>query len=364
MFKLKRMMKRINLKRKLISFAAILIASNSSIFAQTTEVKNIILIIGDGMGLSQVYAAMVANKQALNLEKATFFGFSKTWSASDYTTDSGAGATAISTGQKTYNGAIAVDTNKKPLTTIMEYASHKGLATGAVVTINLANATPAAFFTHNEYRYNYNDITNNYLTAKFDILIGGGAYRFDSLKVSTTLKNRGCQVIYSPDSINLGVKGPILCLADSDDLPRVLDGRGNYLEKSVDIALNKLVQNKKGFFLMIEGSQIDLGGHDQNIDYIVTEVIDLDKAIGKAFSFADKNPGTLVIITADHETGGLALIDGDIKKGESVAAFAAAHHTGVMVPVYTYGTGAQEFSKIMQNTELFEKMMKALKLGN
>ena len=109
---------------------------------------------------------------------------------------------------------------------------------------------------------------------------------------------------------------------------------------------------------MIEGSQIDWGGHENDIDYVVTEMLDFDQAIGEAFAFADKNPGTLVIITADHETGGLSITDGNLATGEMTTNFSTKEHSSVMVPVFAYGTGAEEFAGIYENTEIYHKMMK------
>ena len=128
--------------------------------------------------------------------------------------------------------------------------------------------------------------------------------------------------------------------------------------EATKIALSRLKKNENGFFIMIEGSQIDWGGHDNDISYQISEVIDFDKAVGEAMNFADNNPGTLVIVTADHETGGLALVGGDIKNGELQARYSSGDHTAVMVPVFAYGTGAAEFAGIYENTELFHKMIR------
>jgi alkaline phosphatase len=342
---------------------AIIVLSCSGSGDGNPPVKNIILIIGDGMGLTQVYSSMITTKEKLNIERAQFIGLSKTYSLNSLITDSGAGATAISTGHKANNHVIAVDTNGKPMKTIMEYASEAGLSNGIVVTCDLAHATPAAFLTHNIFRENYIDITKNYLHANFDILIGGGIHRFDSLLISDSLRMKGCQVVYSLDSVNISNNGPIVCMVAQEHLPSETEGRGNYLVKATDLALNRLNRNPKGFFMMIEGSQIDWACHANDYNYLVSEVLDLDKAIGRAFDFADKNPGTLVIVTADHETGGLTM-PADSITGEINANFSSHEHTGVMVPIYAYGTGAKNFSQIMENTDLFYRMMKSLRLKN
>jgi alkaline phosphatase len=337
----------------------VILTSSSGVARKKPEVKNIILLIGDGMGLAQVYSAMSVTDHPLNIERAKYIGLSKTYSANNYITDSGAGGTAISTGTKTNNGAIAVDTQGKKLKTILEYAEDYGKATGIVVTCNLNHATPASFIAHENLRYMDVDITRDFLKTDIDVLIGGGAHIFDSLKVSDQMQKKGYQLTYSIDSIDSRKAGNLLCLAAEDQLPPMLNGRSDYLPKSVNIALDRLSKNQSGFFLMVEGSQIDWGGHSNNIDYVTSELLDFDKAVGEAMDFADKNPGTLVIITADHETGGLTLTDGNVQERKITAQFSTTYHSGVMVPIYTYGTGSEAFSGIMQNTDIFCHMMKA-----
>ena len=329
-----------------------------------SEVKNIILLIGDGMGVTQVYAGMSVAKNKLNIERSQFTGFSKTYSSSDYTTDSGAGATAISTGQKSYNGSIAVDSSGKELKSITDYANEAGLSTGIVATCALSHATPAAFAVSNVTRNDYNKITSDYTQSGVDVLIGGGAFLFDSLGVTDSLRNLGYEIQNDLDLVDLTSDAPLLSLPYEQHPPSLIDGRNEeYLRTATKIATQKLSYNDKGFFLMIEASQIDWAGHKNNIDYVVSEMLDFDKAIGEAYDFADANPGTLVIVTADHETGGLILPKGSIKDKTIVSEFASGGHTGIMVPIFTYGTGAEEFSTIMENTDIFVKMMSALGLG-
>jgi alkaline phosphatase len=340
-------------------FLLFIVISGSAITSKQPKVKNIILLIGDGMGLAQVYSAISVSDHPLNIERAQYIGLSKTYSANNYVTDSGAGGTAISTGSKTNNGAIAVDSAGNKLKTILEYAEDAGKSTGIVVTCNLNHATPASFVAHETVRYMDVEITRDFLKTEVDVLIGGGASIFDSLGVSSALEKKGYRVYYNIDSIDVKEKGNIACFAASDYINPILKGRGDFLPKAVNIALDKLSKNQEGFFLMVEGSQIDWGGHCNNIDYVTSELIDFDKAVGLAMDFADKNPGTLVIITADHETGGLTLTGGDIKTKEITAQFLTTDHSGVMVPIYTYGTGSEAFSGIMQNTGIFSRMMQA-----
>ncbi|QQS50766.1 MAG: alkaline phosphatase [Bacteroidota bacterium] len=328
----------------------------------TTEVRNIIILVGDGMGIAQVQAAMSVSKDKLNIERAQFTGFSKTYSADDYTTDSGAGATAIFTGKKTYNTAISVDINFNSLKSISQYAHEAGHVTGTVVSCDLVHATPAAFNTQNARRSNYGEIAQSYLLSNADVLIGGGSRLFDSLGLTAAFRKKGYMVEKSLEALNASTDRPVLVQPFEEHAPKMSEGRGSYLPDATRFALEKLNRHEKGFLLMIEGSQIDWGGHANDIDYVISELLDFDQCVGAAFDFADANPGTLVIVTADHETGGLTLIDFDDETKKLIYNFSTSNHTGVMVPVFAYGTGANNFTGIMENTDLFYKMMAAFGL--
>jgi|WetSurSiteA1Bulk_404760.scaffolds.fasta_scaffold00012_30 alkaline phosphatase len=329
--------------------------------------NNIILMIGDGMGVAQVYSGLTVNHGQLNLTGFKSIGFSKTYSATDYTTDSGAGATALSTGNKTYNYAIGVDKDSVPCKTILEYAEEAGLSTGLVSTSSITHATPAAFIAHQPFRDDYEAIAADFLKTDIDVFIGGGrqffSQRKDQRDLLKELRQKGYQVVFSMDSIQNIRQGKLAGLNAPDHNPAVVQGRGDMLPRAAETAINILSNNKKGFFLMVEGSHIDWGGHANNADYVAREVIDFDNAIGKAMEFAQKDGNTLVIVTADHETGGLVLLDGSFEKGTIVAKFATTSHSGTMVPVFAWGPGAENFQGIQENTEIFGKMMSLLKLG-
>lgn len=351
------------MKKVLFSILAINIFSVFVIKAQSDEkVKNIILMIGDGMGTASIYAGYTANKGSLNLERAEYIGFSKTSSADNYITDSGAGATAISTGHKTNNQYVGITPDFLPVKTILEIAEDSNLSTGMLATCEITHATPASFVAHVPSRYDTEAIAEQFVGSGVDVFIGGGRIHFeeriDGKNISDSLRSIGYSIVYHLDSIDRNDTNKIGCLVANNHPDRVLGGRGDFLVDATTIALSRLTENEKGFFLLAEGSQIDWAGHNNDILYQTSEMIDFDKAIGVAMDFADKNPGTLVVVTADHETGGLALTGGDIQSGIVEAAYSTNSHTGVMVPVFAYGTGAEEFTGIYENTELFHKMMR------
>lgn len=323
------------------------------------QVENIILMIGDGMGVSQIYAGLTANKGSLNLERSQYVGFSKTYSGNRYITDSAAGGTAIATGTKTKNGAIGVDLNGNPVKSILEYAAENGLSTGVVASCEVTEATPASFVAHQPNRDMAEEIAVDFLNSDISVFIGGGRKYFnarsDKMNLLDKLKAKDFQVATTMDEVKKVTSGKLAGLV-VDESPASYPERGEFLSESLQVAINILKNNKKGFFLMIEGSQIDWGAHENNKDAVVNEMLDFDNAIKVAFDFADKNPNTLVIITADHETGGMTLTGGDISTGEVEATFTSSGHTSVMVPVFSYGRGAAEFAGIYQNTDIFNKL--------
>ena len=327
--------------------------------------KNIIFMIGDGMGTTQVSAGLTGNGGHLFIENFKHVGFSKTQSASDYITDSAAGGTALSSGYKTYNGAIGVDTDTIPHQTILEMAEEKGLSTGLVSTSAITHATPASFIAHQPSRNMYEAIAADFLKTDIDVFIGGGykhfAEREDGRDLIKELKNKGYKVLRNMDEIEHVTSGKLAGLTADEHNERA-PLRNNMLPKATNKAIQLLNQNKKGFFLMVEGSQIDWGGHQNNTIYIVEEMLDFDKSIAKALEFAAKNKETLIVITADHETGGFAIGGGDLATPTVKGDFTSGGHTGVMVPVFAFGPGAENFTGIMDNTEIPKKMMKLLGL--
>lgn len=330
--------------------------------------KNIILMIGDGMGVSQIYAGMVGNYGSLNLEQLSVIGFHKNQASDSFVTDSAAGATAFACGVKTYNGAIGVDAKGEAVPTILEIAEENGLATGLVATCSITHATPASFISHQSSRSLNENIALDFLNTDIDVFIGGGrkffANRTDGLNLIDSLKNRSYQIANTIEEVQQIKSGKLAAFLAEEQQSKFSEGRGDELVKSTETALNLLKGNKKGMFLMIEGAQIDWGGHANDTKYIVDEMIDFDNAIGKVLEFAAKDGNTLVIITADHETGGFSMNNGSTKTGMVEGKFTTGSHKGVMIPVFAYGPGSEAFGGFYENNEIFHKMMNAFKFRN
>ena len=332
---------------------------------KTEKPRNIILLIGDGMGVSQVFAGLTANQGKLFIENCKHIGFSKTQSADNFITDSAAGGTALSSGVRTYNGAIGVDTDTVAVKTILEEAEEKGLATGLVSTSAITHATPASFIAHQAKRSMYEEIAADFLKTDVDVFIGGGIAHFinrkDKRNLISELREKGYTVENDINKIQKIKKGKLAGLTAQVHNERLVQ-RGDMLPQATKTALTILDNNSgdNGFFMMVEGSQIDWGGHANSTVYIVEDMLDFDRAVGEAIKFAAKDGETLVIVTADHETGGMGINGGDFNSGMVKGGYTTGGHTAVMVPIFSYGPGAEQFMGIMDNTSVHAKMRKLL----
>lgn len=331
--------------------------------------KNVILMIGDGMGITQITAGMYSNGNFLHLEKFPVVGLHKSYSADDLITDSAAGATAFSCGLKTYNEAIGVAKDTTACRTILEEAENQGLSTGMVTTSTIVHATPASFIAHVKHRKMYEAIATYFVDSGIDFFIGGGKKYFDrretdNRNLSEELRQKDYVIAdYFEQEFHQLQVDPLkkfgYFTADGDPL-MVEQGR-DYLKPATSLALEHLRSNgEKGFFLMVEGAQIDWGGHANNSNYIIQEMIDFDQAIGVALDFAKADGETLVIVTADHETGGYAINPGSTVE-KIISGFTTDKHTGALIPVFAVGPGSELFAGIYENTEIYNKMMIALR---
>ncbi|HPG41864.1 MAG TPA: alkaline phosphatase [bacterium] len=361
-------MQKIKTILQILLCSVIFFSANS--FAEKNP-RNIILLIGDGMGVAHVTAAKTVNG-TLNMERMTGGGLSVTYSANNYVTDSAAGGTALATGTKTYNGAISVSPDTLPVKTVCEFAEEKGKATGLVVTCTFTNATPASFFAHVAKRSMENEIAAQLANSGIDVVFGGGwgflvpksvekSRRKDDLDLLTGLEKK-MLVIRTPEEFaKLGSPKQVAGFFAAENLPQAKE-RSVSLADMTSKAIQLLAQNSKGFFLMVEGSQIDWGGHNNNAEYLINEVIDFDAAIGAALDFAEKNKNTLVVVTADHETGGLTLLEGSIPdKKVSKPAFSTGNHSATMVPLLVYGPGSQVLGGIHDNTFIGKTLIEFVK---
>ena len=330
------------------------------------EFRNVILFIGDGMGFYHQFAAYITNKNDYILERCHAVGIVKTAAANDFTTESAAAGTAIACGEKTDNGMLGVRPDTTRLKSMLEYAADDGRSTGIVVTCELTHATPAAFVAHVGKRSENEIIALDLARSKINVAIGGGRKYFenrtDGMNLTDSMKLKGFRVAYTLNEMKAVQEGNLLGLF-ADISPSRYPARGELLVEGVKTAINILNKNPKGFFLMVEGSQIDWVAHDNNQERVLSEMLDFNRAVKIAFDFAESDRKTLVLVTADHETGGMLITDGNLENGSLTMNFAVTGHTGVPVPLYAFGVGAEKFTGIYENTEILPKVLELYRIN-
>ena len=331
------------------------------------KVKNVILMIGDGMSLMHVYTAWTANRGKLWLENAQATGLSKTWAVKKLVTDSGSGGTSLATGVKTVYHAVGVDPEGKPLTSLVDVAKELGKDAGMAVTCRLWDATPCDFCCHNIDRDKEEELVGDYPTSGVDFVFGGGAQKFtkrkDGRDIFKELQKKGYHVSRTLDDFFAYDKNSRIFAVPYDKDTPLPDERGDLLARASMKGISLMNQNKNGFFMMIEGSQLDDYGHFNQLDLLMKETLDFDQTVGEVMKWAAKDGETLVVVTADHETGGLTLVNGNKDEGRVECCFSTKDHSGAMVSVYAFGPGAENFTGIFENTDVFKKIKKLMTEG-
>ncbi len=281
--------------------------------------KNIVIMVGDGMGpaYTSAYRYYQDNPDTQEIEQTVFdrllVGNASTYPApvSGVVTDSAAAATALATGVKTYNGAVSVNVDKKPIPTIMELAKKRGMSTGVAVTSQINHATPAAFLSHSESRRNYDELAKNYLKTDADVMLGGGQKYFPAPLIEQ-FKAKGYQYLTDFSKLNEITQPKVIGLFADVQLPWAInEPEANRLSKMTQKALELLSQNEQGFVLLVEGSLIDWAGHDNDIASAMAEMNEFANAIEVVEQYIRSHNDTLLVVTADHTTGGLSVGSND-----------------------------------------------------
>lgn len=333
----------------LLLLSLLLPGCESVVHPSGTEPLGIVLMIGDGMGQGSVAAARIRAGE-LAMEALPVRGFLRTASTSHDVTDSGAAATALATGVRTYNGAIGVGPDRVPRLTVLEAAEGRGMATGLIATSALTHATPAAFAAHVPSRTMQMDIATQMASSGVDVLLGGGrryfqsATRPDAVDLIERFRARGCALRDVADPLLRPLDASCLVGFFADDaMPPVTNPRTPALAEMAVSALDVLRKDVDGFFLMIEGSQIDWAGHANAGDLHVAETLEFDAAVRAVRAVLKDRPNTVVIVTADHETGGLSAEPGP-GPGEVIYRWTTGDHTAALVPLFAEGPSTERLS--------------------
>ncbi len=362
----------------LVCIAITFIASkvDTNVNKEVKAPKNVILLISDGTGLSQISSAFYFKESSPNYARFKDIGLINTSSSREDVTDSAAGATAFACGVKTYNGAIGVADDSTAVKNLVEIVSLKNIKTGMIATSSITHATPASFFAHTISRGSTEEIALHLAQSEVDFFAGGGLQFFNKRKDGRNLLDALKEKKFTIDTTALGDFAKIRSsekagyLLAANDMPPAAEGRGDFLSKATTLAIQFLSKDDAGFFMMAEGSQIDWGGHQNNGPYLVSELIDFDDAIGEALDYAEKDGNTLVIVTSDHETGGFTLSAKKKKRedgteysdySEAGMTFSNGGHSATLIPVFAFGPGSEEFVGVYENNDIFEKILKVTK---
>ena len=391
-------------KYTLISIAMIALIAGTSCCNQTEkqpEVKNVIYLIGDGMGFGAVTSLLLSEDGVTGFEQAPVIGLSETCSANNHVTDSPAGGTALATGTRTKNGYLGVDPDGNQLTSILRKSQAMGKRTGIVVNTTLTEATPASFYAGVTSRRMTYDIAMQFTESEVDVAIGAGLDHFinrpDSLDLTATLIGKGYDVYLNwetvlktdsdkfvgilpladvhrreeSNSTASAAEGQEVCLAarlaaaDENSSASHFSEPTVYLEKATAKALDVLSRNaENGFFLMIESAVIDGYGHNNDSDGMIDEMKEFDRTLRQLAAYVDQHPETLLVVTADHETGGTGVDYNTHEVGNPTPIrlnFSTRGHTGTVVPIFAYGAGAEAFAGIMKNTDVPKKIEALIK---
>lgn len=374
--------------------------------ANAKSPKNIVLVSADGMGVCQWQAGMIAAKGKLNLSRMQSAGLVTTNPADVFCGDAPSHSTALATGFNSKKGAVSVDLDNKPIKNITELVKEKGMAAGIVSANSLVEGSIVPFVGHAPNRMALEPLTAGFVDGDIDVFIGAGSDFFtksvrsgfgpgggggqggqrpggqgtsvgqggsgaamqfgerkDNRNLINELKNKGWQVCNSIDEIKQVKNGKLAGFTGEQSNPNIQQGRGDMFPASVETALNILQNNAKGFFLMVGDMYVDRASHNGRIELLCDETIDLDRAVGKTLDFAEKDGNTLVLVVGSPEASGMSLVDGNIAEGKVEAKWSMpgmANHSGTQVPMFAYGPGAEEFTGVWENTDLFTKMRKLL----
>ena len=330
-------------------------------FIPTSEIpKNIIFIISDGTGIGQ-YTLLYYYQNDFAFSRFNHIGLTTTHpmcqtgclNDNKKVTDSASSGTALATGQKTYNGAIGVDLDTNKIKTIIEWSEEKGMSTGLVATSTITHATPASFIAHVDYRKKEKEIATQMANSSIDVIFGGGLKFWSESDINKFIMNDGMFIDKYDE--NLKTDKRVLGLFADGALNPVHNNREVSTTQMAKKAIELLEKNENGFFIMIEESQVDWGGHANSVDYIVNEMTSLNELVNYCLNYQEKNPETLVVLTADHECGGLSIHDGTA--GSINGRFTSDYHSANFVPIFATGPGSEVFDDFLDNTQIGKQLI-------
>ena len=329
-------------------------ASSQEISVKTKEIpKSIIFIIADGLGIGQ-FTLMFYDNPDFAPADFTHTGLITVHpSGKRKVPDSANTATSMATGVKTHRGGIGVDENDQPVKTVLEWAEDKEMSTGLVSTSTIVHATPASFAAHIDERSKYKEIALQMAKSGVDVMLGGGRDNWEGEPLEI-FRNRGGITLTEFDP-SIDTEKQVLGLFADNHLGSAYENREVSTTEMTQLAVKLLSKNNNGFFLMIEEAQVDFAGHANNSEYMSAELASLNSVLRFCLDYQKEHPNTLILFTADHETGGMAVED--TNEGALDIKFTTGHHTANMIPVFAIGPGAEAFSGVYDNTDIGKQLI-------
>lgn len=334
--------------------------------------RNVILVLGDGMGLGHLSAGsalVVGPAGGLAVESAPVVGLVRTWAADALVTDSAAAASAMATGLKTPEHSVSLQADGSTPRTLFEAAAARGMGTGFVTTSGMVDATPAAFLTHAGHRDEYRTILEQLLASDATVLIGGDYQRYpkarrqpdylELVREAESAADPRFTVVRDPASLATA-PAPLLALLPAR--PGSRSAHGPPLAESTRRALALLGDPAAGFLLVVEHEETDEAAHDNDVDGVVAAMVELDEALRVILEVAAARGDTLVVVTADHDTAGMAVADGDFDDGIAELRWLDDGHLATWVPLFAFGPGAPRFAGVLDNTEIGRRLAELLEL--
>ena len=327
--------------------------------------QNVILFVADGAGIGHWSLALL-EKSDLAVRQFEHTGFVDTRGSDHIVSGSAPGATALATGERTFMGGISIDPDSTPVETVLERAMAQGKATGLMTTTGIFDATPAAFASHAVQRSEFDNITAQMVRSGVNVLMGGGRRFFrrderrDSADLLTEIRQRFTYVETAAElsRVNPNTTDALFGLFTEGDMGPA-SGREPSLAEMTDVAIAILRKDADGFFLMVENEETDTQAHNNEPrEKLMADMLALDAAIWVALKFQEDNPSTLIVVTSDHETGGISLLPDSVRN--AVINYSTTGHTGAWVPIFAKGPGAERFTGILENQQVGDLLMEAV----
>lgn len=348
-----------NYKILLVLTIPFLLLCSNQLKAQDEKPDNIVIFIADGMGMNHLSAAALKSDEDLNITRLENISFLKCSSLSSLSPDNAAAITAITTGVKTNNGTVGMDQNNVSMKNLMEIAKENKMKTGLITTSSITYASIAPFYAHRPSKKNDEQMASDLLDANLDVIIGGGMKYFEKRNDDQDLlfdfKKKGYKIYDKQKDLKSNNKNKFIALVSENHLANKTL-RGDYLSMALNRAVKNLLVGNDGFFLVVSNPQIDWASQANNESYLQNEMLDFDAVVGELIDFLGHDKKTLIIVLSPYESGGLSVNSGELDGSNLNVEWTSKSINANLAPVFAHGPGAELFTGIYDNTEVYSKI--------